>query len=343
MMPSPLARRAGALIALLAVAACSGGGSSAPVAPVIGGGGAATFKLSFLVAPGLFGTSSARAPRAARSPRYVSAGTRSVAVYDGSTLIYVGNLTSSPPYFTTVVDNAGATTVTGGTCEATDQGEACLLSISTTPGTHAFGVVTYPAPQGQALGSVRRAPAATGLTGFYGIILSEGQLDVTLSSGDNGVQTITPLGVADVATFSGAPAEDTETTSAVSGTVGTPTTLSYEIDDATGNQIVQPGAYDNGPVTIAESDGGAILTMTTISLTNPPASPGPQTFSVTCTKPGTATITATANSKPDTAYASGLTYNSANYASGTLGSTTLQCESGSATLPITIDSPRGRK
>ena len=81
-----------------------------------------------------------------------------------------------------------------------------------------------------------------------------------------------------------------------------------------------------------------------MSQTSPPAAYGPQTLSVTCAKQGTATITATAKNKPDTAYASGLTYSSANYASGTLGSTAFECQPGSATLPITVNSTtRGRK
>jgi hypothetical protein len=341
-------RRFGALATLVALAACSGGGSSAPVAPVIGGApaGPAVFQLGFVVAPGLFATAHARAPRSARAPRYVSAGTRSVAAYDGATLIYVGNLTTSPPFFTTVFDRSGTTTVTAGTCAATNGGELCSLTVSTTAGAHRFDVVTYPVPQGEALGSVRRAPADIGTAPgvFNGVILSEGELAVTLVSGNNPDQVITPLGVADAATFGGAPAEDVSgADDAAVGVIGTPTTLSYEIDDASGKQIVQPGDYDNGPVTIVESDGNGIVTMTTISQSSPPASAGPQTFSVTCAKTGTATITATAKTKPNTTYASGLTYSPTNYSSGTLGSTTLQCEPGSATLPITVNSTKGRK
>ncbi len=349
-MRSFLSRRLGALAALVALAACSGGGSSAPVAPIIGGAppaAAAMFRLGFVVAPGLFTAAVARAPRNARTPRYVSAGTRSVVVYDTGTLIYVGNFTPTPPFFTTVFDLSGATTVTGGTCAATEGGEDCLVSITTTAGAHTYDVVTYPVAQGQTPSAARRAPADIGTAPatFNGVILSEGELPVTLASGNNPDQVITPLGVADQAAFSGGSLADSVTANQTPVViVGTATTVSYEIDDVSGKQIIRPGDYDNGPVTIAESDGNGILTMAPISQSSPPPSYGLQTFSVTCAKAGTATISATAKAKPNATYASGLTYSSANYATGMLGSTTLQCAAGSATLPITIDSTtRGRK
>jgi hypothetical protein len=130
-------------------------------------------------------------------------------------------------------------------------------------------------------------------------------------------------------------------TGALVGIIGTTYTFQYAIDDASqpapGFQIVQPpAAYDNGPVTIAETDGGNIVTMTPVSQSSPPASAGLQSFTVTCANSGTATITASAKNKPNTTYASGLTYSATNYSSGTLGTTTLQCAPGSATLPVTI-------
>jgi hypothetical protein len=76
--------------------------------------------------------------------------------------------------------------------------------------------------------------------------------------------------------------------------------------------------------------------MTPVSQSSPPASAGYQSFTVTCQNSGTATITAAAKTKPNTAYASGLTYSANNYPTGTLGTTTLQCAPGSATLPVTV-------
>ena len=57
----------------------------------------------------------------------------------------------------------------------------------------------------------------------------------------------------------------------------------------------------------------------------PPASAGAQSFTVTCQNNGTATFTAAAKTKPNTAYASALTYSATNYPTGTIGTTTLQC------------------
>jgi hypothetical protein len=99
---------------------------------------------------------------------------------------------------------------------------------------------------------------------------------------------------------------------------------------------VQPGDYDNGPVTIAETDGNNIVTMTPVSQTTPPAATGAQSFTVTCQNNGTATFTAAAKTKPNTAYASGLTYSATNYPTGAIGTTTLQCVPNSATLPVTV-------
>jgi len=125
------------------------------------------------------------------------------------------------------------------------------------------------------------------------------------------------------------------------GIIGTSYTINYTINDSSnaqagGYQIVQPGDYDNGPVTITETDGGNIVTMTPISQSSPPPSTGPQSFNVTCLNNGTATITASAKTRPNATYASSLTYSATNYPTGAIGSTTLQCVPNSATLPVTV-------
>ena len=97
-------------------------------------------------------------------------------------------------------------------------------------------------------------------------------------------------------------------------------TIGYEVQDARSGQIIQPGTtYDNGPVTITASPGG-IVTFTPISQSTPPTTNGSQTFDVTCTAAsgGDVTFTASAGTQPNTAYASGLTYSSSNYSTGTL-------------------------
>ena len=113
--PMKLARIVPLLPAALLAACSGGGGNGAPVAPIIGATAqpiaqTATFPLSIAV-PNKAVTS------AARTPQYVSPGTASVAVYDGTTLIYVGNYTAgSNPQFTTVFATTSTTTVTGGSC-----------------------------------------------------------------------------------------------------------------------------------------------------------------------------------------------------------------------------------
>jgi hypothetical protein len=323
-----------------ALAGCAGGGggSGAPVAPIAGPivPGTATFPLSVTIPNRVVPVSST-----ARSPQYVSPGTASVAAYDGSTLIYVGNYTQATG-FTTVYAKTGTTSVTAGTCVAAGSSQTCTLTITTTIGAHTFGVVTYPVAQGQQGSSNARSPLDIGtIPTFTGVILSEGELAVTLSPGNNPGQTITLLGVADRASFGITLTQRLNGTGPLVGVIGTTYTVQYLITDSSnaqagGYQIVQPGDYDNGPVTITETDGGAILTMTPISQSTPPASAGAQTFNVTCANSGTATITAAAKNKPNTAYASGLTYSATNYPTGTIGTTTLQCVPNSATLPITI-------
>ena len=314
----------------LALSACGGGGGSgAPAAPI-----SAPFVPSTGIVPISFTVSSTASPATTvgsvrRTPDYVSPGTSSIAIYDGTTLIYVGNPVT-PPNITTVYANSGQTTVVSGSCTS-GTAPTCTLNVQATLGAHTFDVIMYPVAQTSA--NTSTPPA------FSGVILSEGELAVTVVSGTNPAQTIVPLGVADRAVFSG-PALTQRVNGTLVGIIGTTYTIQYAIDDSAaipmGFQIVQPGAYDNGPVTIGESDGGGIVTMTPVSQSSPPASAGYQSFTVTCQNSGTATITAAAKTKPNTAYASGLTYSANNYPTGTLGTTTLQCAPGSATLPVTV-------
>jgi hypothetical protein len=343
--------RAAPLALTLALGACSGSGSSgAPVAPIAGSASptpvptatpappaVATFGLS-ITAPLRSGTSGSR------SPQYISQGTASIAVYDGNALIYVGNVgPGSPPALATVYAKVGTTTVTGGSCVNGSSSTTCTISIATTPGSHSFDVITYPVAEGTAAQNHDRVPADVGtIPTFTGVILAEGELAVTLVAGPNPGQTINPLGVADRANFTGPVlTQHLNGNGPLVGIIGTSYTFQYVINDSAnqqtgGFQITTPGDYDNGPVTIAETDGGGIVTMTAISQQTPPAATGPQSFTVTCAANGTATITAAAKNKPNTAYASGLTYSASNYPTGTIGTTTLQCVPNSATLPVTV-------
>ncbi len=329
------ARHLAGAVLIAALAGCSGGGSGnsgQPVAPINAPfvPSTGTLPLSFTVAT----TSSPTAgtgSSSARAPRYVSPGTVSLAVYDGATLIYVANAGQNAQ-LTTVYANSGTTMVTSGSCTGSSA-PTCTFTVQTSLGAHTFDVITYPGPQSSA--NVSTPPS------FSGVILAEGELAVTVVAGTNPGQTIVPLGVADRAFFSGPVlTQHLNGNGPLVGIIGTSYTIQYAIDDSAaisnGYQIVQPGAYDNGPVTIAETDAGNIVTMTPISQSSPPPSAGLQSFNVTCANNGTATITASAKTKPNTAYASGLTYSSSNYAPSTLGTTTLQCVPASATLPVTV-------
>jgi hypothetical protein len=323
-----------AAVALAAgLSACSGGGggSGAPAAPISAPFVASTGTLSLSFTVATTTAPSVSSSSAARAPRYVSPGTASLTLYDGATLIYVANAASTT--LTTVYANPASTSsVISGSCNSSNP-PTCTFTVQASLGAHTFGVVTYPTPQTSA--NLSTAPT------FTGVILAEGELAVTIASGTNAAQTIAPLGVADRAFFSGpALTQRLNGNGALVGIIGTTYTIQYAIDDAStvtnGYQIVLPGAYDNGPVTISETDSGNIVTMTPVSQSSPPASAGLQSFTVTCQNNGTATITAAAKNKPNTTYASGLTYSATNYPSGTIGTTTLQCVPNSATLPVTV-------
>ena len=316
--------RLAALALVLAAAGCGGGGGviagPAPAPPTSAPGSTATMSLSISIPDRT--TSSA-----ARTPRYVSNGTRAFAVYDGATLLYAGNvlLTPTPAFVTPPVYSAsGSTTVTPGTCIRGNLASTCTLTITSTTGPHTFGVTAYGDFQGGFTlpGSLSRAVSAAPLPTFTGLILSEGEQAMTAVGGANPTLTITLLGVADIVQFFG------PQTSAYNAT----SQIGYAIQDARSGQIVLPGnSYDNGPVTITASPSSAVvLTPSTISQSTPPATNGAQTFDVKCVAQNTTivTFTASAGTHPNTAYASGLTYNSGNYPSapaGAIGTTTFQC------------------
>jgi hypothetical protein len=247
-----------------------------------------------------------------------------LAVYDGATLLYAGNIfLGTTPAFMTLYAKSGTTTVTPGDCVRGNLASTCTLTVSTTAGPHTFGLTAYGNLQGGVVlpGSGQRKILDTGTPPtFTGLILSEGELTMTAVGGANPPQTITLLGVADIVQWFGGQ------TAAFNATA----TIGYEIQDARSGQIVLPGnAYDNGPVTITASPSG-IVTFAPVSQTVPPATSGSQTFDVKCISPnppnaGIVTFTANAGTHPNTMYASGLTYNTNNYSNGTLSSRSFKC------------------
>jgi hypothetical protein len=298
----------------LAAAGCGGGaGTSAPVA--VTPGDPAKLSLSITIPRPVTTSSSARAPQ------YVSDGTRALAIYDGATLLYAGNLfLGTSPAFSDLYVKSGSTTVTPGDCTRGNLSSSCTLTITTTVGAHKFGFTAYGDFQGGFVepGSVARKVLDTGTPPtFTGLILSEGELDMTAVGGTNPPQTLHLLGVADIAQWFGSQTASFNQTA----------TIGYEIQDARSGQIVQPGtAYDNGPITITVSPPG-IVTFTPITQTTPPTINGSQTFNVTCTASsgGDVTFTASAGTHPTTAYANGLTYDSTNYSNGTLSTRGFRC------------------
>jgi len=302
-----------ALALALAAAGCGGAGSSSVPAAVTPGD-PAKITLAFAI-PNR--TTSA----GARSPRYLSDGTHALAIYDGATLLYAGNLfLGTSPAFADLYVKSGSTTVTPGDCTRGNLSSTCTLTINTIAGAHKFGFTAYGDFQGGFVqpGSIRRAPLDTGTPpAFTGLILSEGELDMTAVGGTNPPQTLHLLGVADIAQWFGGQTASFNQTA----------TIGYEIQDARSGQILQPGTtYDNGPITITASPSG-IVTFTPISQTTPPTTNGSQTFDVTCTSSsgGTVTFTASAGTHPNTAYANNLTYDSTNYSNGTLSTRGFRC------------------
>lgn len=310
--------RAALLALTFALAGCGGGGTTvsgpAPAPPPIAPAATTTLSLAIPNRP-----STARS----RAPRYLSDGTMAIAFYDGSTLLYVGNVEfqlAPAPTLLTLYAKSGPSTVTPGDCVRGTLTSTCTLTVNTTAGPHTFGITAYGELQGGVVlpGSAQRTVMDTGTPPtFTGLILSEGEVAVTLVGGTNPAQTMTLLGVADIAQWFG-----NQTAS-----FNQSATIGYEIQDARSGQIVQPGnAYDNGPVTITVDPPG-IVTFTPISQSTPPATNGSQTFNITCTASsgGVVTFTASAGTHPNTAYQSGLTYNSSNYSNGTLSQRTFRC------------------
>jgi hypothetical protein len=328
-----------AAISTLVLAACGGGGgggSSAPGAPgapapplVPAATGTIPMALSF----------PRKSPSSAQHrPQFVSPNAAAVAVYDGSTLVYVANVSfdSQTQFQTVYAKSAPPTSIAPGTCTFTNATATCTITVTTTIGAHKFDVLMYPVMQGTQQGtSTERKPQDTGTPpAFTGVISSEGELSVNLSAGANPGQTMTLLGVADQVLYAGL------SEAAYNATV----TYGFRIEDSTNAQIVQPGtAYDNGPVTITAAPSG-IVTITPSSFSTPPASLGDQNFGVQCINGagGTVTITFNAQTHPNTAYASGLTYSTSNYSGATIASIPFTCDAASATIPITVDGARQR-
>ena len=313
------ARRLAALSAILAVSACGGGGggTTAPSAPVTAPQGSATFPMTLSI------------PRstpssAGRTPQFLSPNAGSIAIFDGTTLLYVANLAlDSTPPFQTVYARSGSSSVAFGSCSFTSSTATCNLTITTTIGAHSFDLITYPGSQGQ--------PSATPPT-LTGVISSEGELSVNLNPGTNTAQTLTLLGVADKLLFAGL-------SEAAFNSV---TTYGYRIEDSTNAQIVAPGgAYDNGPVTITAAPAG-IVTIAPSTISAPPATTGDQNFAVTCINGsgGTVTISFNTRTTPNATYASGLTYTTSNYSGAVIQTIPFTCDPASSTIPITVQSKR---
>ena len=139
-----------ALALLLAAAGCGGGGGTAP-APAVPAPPITPASMSLAISVPL------RTPSAnARTPRYVSDGTMALAVYDGATLLYVGNLFLTPgPAFTTLYAKSGSTTVTPGDCVKGPLRATCTFTVTSTAGPHTFGLTAY----GQLQGGVLAPPS----------------------------------------------------------------------------------------------------------------------------------------------------------------------------------------
>ena len=323
-----------AALTSIALAACGGGGGStspvAPALPVAVATNAPTVPAPTGTVPMTISIPHVTPSAAERAPRWLSPSTGSLALYDGTTLIYVANLSlDSSTQFTTVYAKSGSTTAAPGTCSFTSSTATCTLTITSTIGPHKFDLIAYPGSQGQQAQSAGRTILDTGtVPTFTGIISSEGELSVTLSPGANPGQTLTMMGVADKVNYAGTS----------ENAYNSVTTYGYRILDSTNSQIVQPGAaYDNGPVTITAAPPG-IVTISPNSIATPPASTGDQNFTVTCVNAsgGTVTISFGTRTSPNTAYASGLTYTTSNYSGATIQALQFICDPASATIPITV-------
>jgi hypothetical protein len=308
-------RHLAALAAMLAVAACGGGGgggAAAPAAPTAAPQDRATIPMTISIP---------RTPSgSARAPQFLSPSVAALAVYDGTTLLYVANLAlDSTPQFTTVYAKSGTTTVAFGSCTFTSSAAVCTLTITTTIGAHLFDLIAYPTSQG---------PAGATPPTFTGVISSEGELSVNLSPGTNPGQTLTLFGVASKVVVAGV-------SEAAYNSV---TTFGYRLQDSTNAQIILPGnAYDNGPITITAAPSG-IVTIAPNSIATPPAAVADQNFTVTCVNAngGTVTIAFNARTSPNTAYASGLTYSTSNYSGATIATAPFTCDPNTSTIPITV-------
>jgi len=299
----------------LSLAACGGGGTSGPApAPSAPRAPARTATMQMSLAIPIRKRSSHK-----RVPKFVSPGLQSVALYDSSLLIYVANVSlGANPQFTTVYAAPGAvTTVAPGSCTNNTTTETCTVTLTSTPGPHVFDLVAYPTQQ-----SNTPPPCNVDVCppiGFTGVISSEGELSLVLNGGPNPGATLTMLGVASGGVINGP--------GSVTLAYNTPTAFGYQILDSAAAQILTPGNYDNGPVTWAVDTPG-VLTIDQTSNSTPPSSPGDQTLTVTCTNAagGSANVTVSANSMPNTIYASTLTYSSANYwGGGALATLNVSC------------------
>jgi hypothetical protein len=315
--------RIAALALVLAAAGCGGGSTSAPSVPAPTAAPASAAKIALAIS-----IPNRTASAAARTPRYVSDGTMALAFYDGSTLLYVANVfLNTSPALVTLYAKSGSNTVAPGDCTRGNLTSTCTFTVTATVGQHTFGLTGYGELQGGVVlpGSTQRKVLDTGTPPtFTGLIVEEGEFTMTAVGGNNPPQTLTLLGVADIAQWFGVQTASANQTA----------TVGYEIQDARSGQIVTPGnAYDNGPITITATcsspctDPATLITFTPISQSVPPSINGSQTFNIKCTSAsgGLVTFTASAGTHPTATYASGLTYDSTNYSNGTLSTRGFRC------------------
>jgi hypothetical protein len=304
--------------------ACGGGGGRIAPGVTPESDSSSTGRLTLSAAFGGVAVAAASRQRAPvsgqRRPRFITPGLQSMAVYDSKTLVYVANVDlTAAQQFTTVYANPNPRyAVIPGGCTNNATTETCQLEVDAKPGPHTFDLIAYPVPQ---TASSDGSPPA-----FAGVISSEGEVSAQIHPHDVVNASLVMLGVASSASLSG-PDE-----AALNQTVQ----FTYQVTDSTPLQIVSPGAYDNGPVTLSVVPDGIATVTPPTSFASPASSPGPQTFSVTCVNPngGTASVVVQANGQPNTPYASQLTYSTLNYSPGTLAIAVLACDSSPATVPI---------